>query len=947
MQGVILSAGTAQGLILGDDGARYTFTPLGWRDDGASPQPGMRVDFEVRGSHAVGIYPVPGGAPAPSSAPGVPPDLPSHPATTPSHFPPARPGAAPPAGPPSMQGPHPDQPSPPPPAKRGFGREWWHWALAGGAAFAVVGVVGAVLLGIFSTSAPPVGVEIARHTHEGRTYALVEYEDELAIFSETGSPVVRRELAEDVLRSYAWRQIVEGLDVEELEDVSEKARLLDDGISDARSLSNDVVAIFDGLDGMKANIPLVGSISAMDVVRDSFPGVGDAEDLIRSLDAELNALEENVATLTRTTKRLRGVEPSSVSGEEMASLFAETLGEARDLEASVQEMRDFVSEARELVEGLANALRAGSDTPIIGGALGDFAGSAGRFESELSGLASQLGGFKSELAALGDDIRDAQDLADKTLNADVARWLAEPYDAEWPPSGEEGPSAQDETQAEAGGQGAEPATFALRDDGSGTGGEPVDYQKVYQAAYDEAYSKKYNEVIGEAHERFGESFTERQRRNIERNANRIAERHASKWATVYAEIFVVTGSDGDAYRFANRVMAGQLEDYSIQLDAGKSPRYAAAYALQIDHSNSEEYAAAYAQHIEGGNSEEDAAAYAQQIEDGNATVAPQSFDLEWETSATRVEVGESFTLTVRMYGVKEARERGGISVSFPSLTQSAGPRERHSSSVAEVEALDYTSGLENVTFLQPGATIYHRENNRQFAAEYLLVESDDASWSSSDDRTLVLRITPSRGGEFRVQIRAWVCADGYTDCARNPDGGNATDQQGWVVEVATISVSAAVERRSSAFTDDFDGTFDSDRWLLYGSAEHLGADGVVRLTAARESQLGILLHRQPVRTEGFGMEFSFEIGGGSGADGLGLVLLRSMPDFDLFDPLVDYGGHWLSRHWLSRHLEGFVVAFDTHRNESGYRRAGGRELFSPVDDPSSNFVALSELGAGL
>ena len=73
MQGVILSAGTAQGLILGDDGVRYTFTPLGWQDEGASPQPGMRVDFEVRGSQAVGVYPVPGGAP-PSSAAGAPPD---------------------------------------------------------------------------------------------------------------------------------------------------------------------------------------------------------------------------------------------------------------------------------------------------------------------------------------------------------------------------------------------------------------------------------------------------------------------------------------------------------------------------------------------------------------------------------------------------------------------------------------------------------------------------------------------------------------------------------------------------------------------------------------------------------------------------------------------------------------------------------------------------------
>ena len=63
MQGVILSAGTAQGTILGDDGKRYTYTPLGWRDESEKPQTSMRVDFEPRGSHAVSIYPIAGSDP--------------------------------------------------------------------------------------------------------------------------------------------------------------------------------------------------------------------------------------------------------------------------------------------------------------------------------------------------------------------------------------------------------------------------------------------------------------------------------------------------------------------------------------------------------------------------------------------------------------------------------------------------------------------------------------------------------------------------------------------------------------------------------------------------------------------------------------------------------------------------------------------------------------------
>ena len=185
-----------------------------------------------------------------------------------------------------------------------------------------------------------------------------------------------------------------------------------------------------------------------------------------------------------------------------------------------------------------------------------------------------------------------------------------------------------------------------------------------------------------------------------------------------------------------------------------------------------------------------------------ALSTPQSFNLEWETSETNVEAGESFLLTVRMHGVRQPGERGGISVSFPSLTESSGPKDWYSTPAADVEALDYTSGMSNITFHQAGAPIYHRENNREFPAGYLLVESDDPSWSQSDDRTLRLRITPMRGGEFPIQIRGWVCQDGYTDCAQNPDSGAATDQQGWVVDhvsvtVATPSVTAATPSASA------------------------------------------------------------------------------------------------------------------------------------------------------
>ena len=175
---------------------------------------------------------------------------------------------------------------------------------------------------------------------------------------------------------------------------------------------------------------------------------------------------------------------------------------------------------------------------------------------------------------------------------------------------------------------------------------------------------------------------------------------------------------------------------------------------------------------------------------GALATGPKPFLLDWETSASEVEAGESFTLTVRMHEVQEAGEHGGISVSFPSLTDGGDSSDAFSSTVADVEAISYTTGLANVTFHGPGKTIYHKDDNRMFPAEHLLVESDDPEWSPSDSRTLTLRITPKRSGEFPMRVRGWICAEEYTRCNRNPVSGDGTDQQGHGVSVVTVVVSA-------------------------------------------------------------------------------------------------------------------------------------------------------------
>lgn len=65
MRGQVLGvdARTGDGLVAGEDGRRYRFTPEDWADRG-EPARGLQVDFETNEGRALSIYPVPGAAPA-------------------------------------------------------------------------------------------------------------------------------------------------------------------------------------------------------------------------------------------------------------------------------------------------------------------------------------------------------------------------------------------------------------------------------------------------------------------------------------------------------------------------------------------------------------------------------------------------------------------------------------------------------------------------------------------------------------------------------------------------------------------------------------------------------------------------------------------------------------------------------------------------------------------
>ena len=69
MRGQVLGVDvrTGDGVLTGDDGRRYSFTPADWAHRG-EPAIGMYVDFEPEQNHALSIFPVPGTLPAQAAA---------------------------------------------------------------------------------------------------------------------------------------------------------------------------------------------------------------------------------------------------------------------------------------------------------------------------------------------------------------------------------------------------------------------------------------------------------------------------------------------------------------------------------------------------------------------------------------------------------------------------------------------------------------------------------------------------------------------------------------------------------------------------------------------------------------------------------------------------------------------------------------------------------------
>ena len=282
----------------------------------------------------------------------------------------------------------------------------------------------------------PVGQEAFRHDVGGEIFVFVEYGDEIAVFDGAGRPVSSRQAADGALRSYAWTRALDDSDVSGLARVSDRTGELDSDIDDARSASNAVVDALDELEGVGASIPLMGRVSAMDLVESAYPGVGALDGAMRGLDATLNDWGADSDNLSDAAARLQALSHSPhPDADEVESAFQNAVSAARGLADTIGEIESSLGKAREGVSRLVGALRSASGTPVIGDGLDWLADEIDEeADYALSGLAASLGSLKGDLNAVSTGFGAGAAQAETAFSEYADRWTDSPPDASWPPA---------------------------------------------------------------------------------------------------------------------------------------------------------------------------------------------------------------------------------------------------------------------------------------------------------------------------------------------------------------------------------------------------------------------------------------------------------------------------------------------------------------------------------
>jgi hypothetical protein len=178
----------------------------------------------------------------------------------------------------------------------------------------------------------------------------------------------------------------------------------------------------------------------------------------------------------------------------------------------------------------------------------------------------------------------------------------------------------------------------------------------------------------------------------------------------------------------------------------------------------------------------------------DCTPTPTASLTSRSVSSTNVLVNQPLTVSTTLSVSNATADHAGISISFPSLTNSGvtgtSPNKSYNSTQGTVSTASSSSITSGSTLQYWGAgESLPNCNPNPCLAQHLLVEGDWVTVGAGNTRTLTLTVTPKVVGTFKVRIRGWATAPGYQNPSRDPSSGSA-DQQSFPVYEITVNVSA-------------------------------------------------------------------------------------------------------------------------------------------------------------
>ena len=150
---------------------------------------------------------------------------------------------------------------------------------------------------------------------------------------------------------------------------------------------------------------------------------------------------------------------------------------------------------------------------------------------------------------------------------------------------------------------------------------------------------------------------------------------------------------------------------------------------------------------------------------------------------TEVDINEPFTITVTAKNEGGPAHWGGISVSFPGITENG----------KEADIIDDGSDITPVFYgpNEPAPRNKVNTETEEVDAQYMLVEMSKANWATNESRSIKIKVLPKKTGTFNVNIRFALVPDGTNPSVkRDPTSGVPDAQQTFPVYQHTVDTSS-------------------------------------------------------------------------------------------------------------------------------------------------------------